>query len=464
MPGGPFFNPGNWSGVGNRPRRKSDRQASADLRRERQDDQSKKLRLRASRKDLAKGLPPIQSTAPSVMPTGTGIANISAIAAASGGIPGNKGVRRARAGAGVPSVDTSLNVNDKGILKRARNAAQIEYNPQIDAVRNLIQSTQSGVNRDIKDVQNAYGAVGGQIQAEIPQIGQNYDTQQARIAALYQQLGQGIDQRYNDTAASNAKAFEALGIQAAAPQVNQRQTADRDFLSQLAALQGQGVNDVLEVQQQGAQNLARNTGYRAGLEGANQSTNLQAQLADKLLELRSQKGSLIGNRAKSVRELADQYRTEAVSQAERDRAFGLDAAQFQESVRQNNIANAMDDRNFKQGVEMDRAKLVADTYGQQQKQSQVDLRSLDPQERAAYKADQLVPGSGDRMFAYLQNLVNSDPNIRRGFYVKQTPDGRTQQVRITPQQFGYLARKHAKLTGLPAGSVQKIAEAYWNEQ
>jgi hypothetical protein len=68
------------------------------------------------------------------------------------------------------------------------------------------------------------------------------------------------------------------------------------------------------------------------------------------------------------------------------------------------------------------------------------------------------------MFAYLQNLINSDKNIRRGFYIRTDNSGRQQRVPITPQQFGHLARKHAKITGLPAGSVQKIAEAYWNEQ
>jgi hypothetical protein len=244
----------------------------------------------------------------------------------------------------------------------------------------------------------------------------------------------------------------------------QGQTSDRDFLSQIAALQGQGVNNVLEVQQQGAVNLARNSQVRAGMEGANRQADLRNALADKLLELRTQRGSLKGNKARSTRELMEQYRDEAIAQAERDRAFALDAQQFQESVRQSN-------RDFRYGRQMDRANMAMQAAEMQaaqqqaaQEAAQVDFDSLDPQERAAAKADQLMPGSGDRMFAFLQNLINSDPNIRRGFYVKKDAEGRSQRVPMTAEQFGYLARKHAKITGLPAGSVQKIATAYWMER
>jgi hypothetical protein len=374
---------------------------------------------------------------------------------------GGRGGGRIRGGGGqIPSVDTSLNVDDKGILKRAHNAARIEYNPQIEAVRNLIQSTKSSTQRDITDVQGAYGAVQNQIQSEIPQIGQNFDTQQSKIQQAYDALSQGINQTYDATAARNQAEFERLGIQAALPQTQQGMTSDRDFLSQIAKLQGQGVQDVLETEQQGAQNLARNTGYRVGLEGANRASDLQSALADKILELRTQKGSLRANKARTVRELQDQYRSEAQAQAERDRAFGLDVAQFQEGVRESN-------RDFRYGREQDRANLAlgaAKLQAEQAQQSAQDFKDLDPQERAAAKADQLVPGSGDRMFAYLQNLINSDKNIRRGFYIRTDNSGRQQRVPITPQQFGHLARKHANITGLPAGSVQKIAEAYWNEQ
>jgi hypothetical protein len=160
----------------------------------------------------------------------------------------------------------------------------------------------------------------------------------------------------------------------------------------------------------------------------------------------------------------DQYTQEARANAEHDRAFGLNAAQFKESVFQ-------DRRNFRQNQEESQASLGLKAAELQQqsaadaaKQQQADYKNLDPQERAAAKADQLVPGSGARMFAYLQNLMNSDKNIRRGFYLKQTPDGKTIQVKITPEQFGYLAAKQAKVTGLPKGSVQKIATAYWMER
>lgn len=416
-------------------------------------------------KKLSKGLPPI---APDIIPPGTGAASRVARVTGSTGSASSIG-NGANVGAGRrPSTpSTSLSVNDDGTLARAKNAASIEYNPQIEAVRGLIQQTQNQAQSGIADTTDAYGALQGQIKKEIPGIGSNFDTQQAKIAGLYSQLSGGIDQRYNDTAARDKAEFERLGIQDATPAVMQGQTSDRDFLSQIAKLQGQGVNDALEVEQQGAQNLARNTGYRAGLEGANRASDMRNTLADKILELRTQKTTLKGAKGKSTRELADQYHTEAVSQAERDRAFGLDAAQFQESVTQDRrnfrytkSQDAVDTELKQAGLGIDAAKVRAAAV----KDGKIDLKSLDPQETVAYKANQLVPGSGDRMFAYLQNLINSDPNIRRGVYIKtDASSGRTREQKITPEQFGYLARKHAKVTGLPPGSVQKIATAYWME-
>jgi hypothetical protein len=265
-----------------------------------------------------------------------------------------------------------------------------------------------------------------------------------------------IDARYGATQGRNAAEFERLGIQAATPSSGAALTSDRDFLSGIAGLQGAGIQGALELQQQGAAGATQSNANRAGFEGANQQREMRETLAEKILALRTQKGSLVGNKARARRELTDQYHQEAIAQAERDRAFGLDAAQFRESVFQ-------DRRNFRQGQEEFQAGAALDS-AKLQKQSAADFKSLDPQEHAAAKADQLVPGSGDRMFAYLQQLIRSDKNIRRGFYLKQTPDGKTIQVKITPEQFGYLAAKQAKLTGLPKGSVQKIATAYWMER
>lgn len=457
MPGGPFYNPGIHGGNPFRvKRRKSDRQASADLRRERQDDQSAKLRKRlkveATRAELARGLPPIQNvSAPSVMTPGNGIAGAGRITRRRGG-----GV----AAGGMPSIDTDLDVNTKGIRKRAKNAASMEYNPQIAAVRQMLQSTRKEGRDDIADTSAAYQALQAAIQGQIPGVNKVYDDAQAQQQALYEKLTGDIDARYNATADRNAAEFERLGIQAATPSTGAALTSDRDFLSGIAGLQGAGIQGALELQQRGAAGMTQANANRAGFEGANQQREMRESLAEKILALRTQKGSLVGNKARARRELTDQYHQEAIAQAERDRAFGLDAAQFQESVFQ-------DRRNFRQAQEEAQAGFALDAAKLQQdaaEQSATDFKSLDPQERAAAKAEQLVPGSGDRMFAYLQNLIRSDKNIRRGFYLKNTPDGRTIQVKITPEQFGYLAAKQAKLTGLPKGSVQKIATAYWMER
>jgi hypothetical protein len=410
-----------------------------------------KAKRNNNKADLAKNLPPIQkpkNSPPGIMTPGSGIAGAGR---RSGG-----GVRAGK----MPNIDTDLDVDDKGIFKRAKNAAAMEYNPQIAAIRNMLQSTQREGKDDIKDTGQAYAALQASIQGQLPGVNKVYDDAQAQQQALYAKLTGDIDARYGATQDRNAAEFERLGIQAATPSTGAALTSDRDFLSGIAGLQGAGIQGALELQQQGAAGTTRSNATRAGFEGANQQREMRETLAEKILALRTQKGSLVGNKARARRELTDQYHQEAIAQAERDRAFGLDAAQFRESVFQ-------DRRNFRQGQEeaqagfaLDAAKLQQDA----QEQSAADFKSLDPQERAAAKADQLVPGSGARMFAYLQNLIRSDKNIRRGFYLKQTPDGKTIQVKITPEQFGYLAAKQAKLTGLPKGSVQKIATAYWMER
>jgi hypothetical protein len=328
----------------------------------------------------------------------------------------------------------------------------------------MIGQTQTEGQQGIQKTGDAYAALQKSIQGQVPGVNKAYDDAQAQQAALYAKLTGGIDERYNATQQRDASEFERLGIQAATPSTGAALTSDRDFLSGIAGLQGAGIQGALELQQRGAADLTQGNANRAGLAGANAQTDMRQELASKILELRSQKTSLKGNKARSRRELMDQYTQEARANAEHDRAFGLDAAQFKESVFQ-------DRRNFRQNQEESQASLGLKAAELQQqsaadaaKQQQADYKNLDPQERAAAKADQLVPGSGARMFAYLQNLMNSDKNIRRGFYLKQTPDGKTIQVKITPEQFGYLAAKQAKVTGLPKGSVQKIATAYWMER
>lgn len=413
-----------------------------------------------SRKDIRQGMANVgRSSAPGVISPGSGIAgggNINARVSSRG--PGSRG--------GIPAIDESLDVNEKGIFKRAKNAARIEYNPQIEAIRNLIKQTKGEGQEAIQDTGNMYQALARSIGGEIPGTNQRYDQAQANIGQQYQQLASGINQSYDATAARNAEKFASLGIGDITQPALAGQTSDRDFLSQLANLQGTGIQGIMEAQQQGAVDLQRNTQSRAGMEGVNRTADLQDELADRILELRTNKTSLQGNKARSIRELTEQYRDEAVAQAERDRAFGLDAAQFRESVRQNNISNRMANREFNYGMEMDRAGLALDAAEMQaksQEQQAADFKSLDPQERAAAKAEQLIPGSGDKVFSFLQSLINSNPNIRRGFRVRMDSSGREQRVPITPEQFGYLARKHAKLTGLPKGSIQKIATAYWQE-
>ena len=408
--------------------------------------------------DLAAGLPPIKKPAPGIMTPGSGIAGAGRISASARG--GGRGIAAGK----MPHVNTGLNIDTSDVAKRAQNAAAMEYNPQLDAIRQMIGQTQTEGQRGIQQTGDAYSALQKSIQGQVPGVNKAYDDTQAQQAALYAKLTGDIDARYNATQGRDAAEFERLGIQAATPSTGAALTSDRDFLSGIAGLQGAGIQGALELQQRGAVDLTRGNANRAGLAGANAQTDMRQELASKILELRSQKTSLKGNKARSRRELMDQYTQEARANAERDRAFGLDAAQFQESVFQ-------DRRNFRQNQEESQASLGLKAAELQQsaaadaaKQQQVDFKSLDPQERAAAKADQLVPGSGARMFAYLQNLMNSDKNIRRGFYLKQTPDGKTIQVKITPEQFGYLAAKQAKITGLPKGSVQKIATAYWMER
>lgn len=434
-----------------------DKKASTDLRRERQPEQTKAMRARATRAKLKEDLPPI-APPPGVLSPGSGLAGASSISAIL-----NNGGGGVRAGGRAPAVDSSLAINASGSLKRATNAASVEFNPQLEAIRTLIDQTQNTGQRGIQQTGNAYGALQTGLQKEVPGINQTFDASQAKTAAIYAALNKQIQDQYGGTAARDTTEFERLGIQQANP-VLQGQTTDRDFLSKIAALQGQSSNDSSELLQSGAAGSAQNNATMAGFAGVNAQTDQRNNLADALLKLRSQRTSIAGAKGKSIRELTEQYREEATAQAERDRAFKLDAQQFQESIKTNR-------RDFRYGKEMDRAKLGMDVAALQAgqaadaaKASQVDWDSLDPAETAAAKADQLVPGSGDRMFAYLQNLIRSNKDIQRGFYLKDDGTGKKIQVKMTAERFGVLAARNAKIAGLPKGSVQKIASTYWSER
>jgi len=530
-----------------------------------------KATKKSSLKDkLREGLPPKgNGVAPGVISPGTGLGGAAAIAKilrntgaghkvnAGGNIAAETGVRagvnvrpginvkaggnideeiNVSAGGRIPSVDTSLDVNNKGSARRAYNAAAVEYNPQLDAIRTLVAQTQNQGQRGIQQTDDAYDSLQAGLQRDVPRINNNFDASQAKTSAIYDALNTQIQDQYGGTAARDTAEFERLGISQANP-VLQGQTADRDFLSKIAALQGQSANDSSELLQSGAAGLARNNAAMAGFAGANAQTDQRNNLADELLKLRSQKTSVEEAKGKSIRELTDQYKDEETAQAERTRAFELDAEQFRESVRtdrrdfkygretnerdfaanqetdqrnfrygkqtdqrdfrygkqtderdfrygkqtdernfaanqetdrRNFISNQRTDRrDFRYGRKMDEVKVAMDSAALQAAGSEVpetDWDSLDPAETAAAKADQLVPGSGDRMFAYLQNLIRSNKDIQRGFYLKDDGTGKKIQVKMTAEKFGTLAANNAKIAGLPKGSVQKIASTYWSEK
>lgn len=392
----------------------------------------------------ASGLPP------NIMPTGTGVVGLNI----TGSLP---------SGGKVPAVETSLKVNDKNIFARAKNAAGIEYDPQIDAIKSLISSTDKKGQAGISDTGSAYDALSRATAAGVGGVNKRYDDAQAAIAAMTAKLSGGIDQRYNDTASRSAEEFQRLGIQDATPTVQKGMTSDRDFLAELSKLQGAGTNNVLEMQQQGAVNLQQNSAMRTGMEGANRTADMRNSLAEKLLQLNQQQGSMVGTKAKAIRELSEKYRDEQIAQAERDRAFKLDAQQFQESTRQNNISNSMRNREFNWGMETDKANMAMKA-AEMNAPAPVDIKSLDPAERAAYKYEQLQPGHGERAIAFLQKVINSDVNIRRGYYSKMDKNtGKEIKSPMTPERFGHIVRNRSKGTKLDPGSIQKIAALYWKE-
>jgi hypothetical protein len=449
--------PGTWSGTGNKP--KSGKSQVYRGKTVARPNSGKKLidKIYGAARVSGKGLPPIHKTPPAIVTTGTGVGNAVATLGSLTNSPVGGGI-----GAGaIPSLDTGLHVNTSDVAKRAKTAAAVEYNPQIDAIKNMIGSTQKAGDRNIQDTTSSYAALQAAIQKQLPGVNANYDNAQAQTAQAYQQLIQATDSQYANTAASDKAEFARLGI-SDANGVLAKQSSDQNFIDALTRMQAQGAASASDLQQQGAAGLTQNNANNAGLAGANAGRDMRNTLAAQILQMRQQKGSLQGTKGKAIQQLMDQYNQEALANAQQDRAFGLQAAQFGEGVLQ-------DRRNFKQSQETSQANLALGAYkanlsAQQAatKQQAADYKNLDPQERAAAKAEQLVPGSGDRVFAYLQKLFNSDPNVRRGYYIKNQ-GGKTVQVKITPEQFGYLARQSAGVTGLPKGSVEKIATAYWQE-
>lgn len=373
--------------------------------------------------------------------------------------------------------------------QRAQTSANLEYDPQIAAVKALVQSQTAKANDNQSAISKLYSALTDKITGQAPEIKQNYATAESGVDSRTADVTKAIDDRYNATAARNANAFEALGIDQATPQVSQRGLQDRDFIASMLAAQGQGTKNVLDIQEHGATDLNRAQGNMAAGEGANRQADIRSQLADQLFSLGSQENSLGASKQSAIAKLIDQYKSEdfrnnlqvaGMHQNVADSNASIlaqlagmhqNVANTNASIRQQNAGRQMDAQQQNAALQMQAANLGLDTAKFRASMAQtpsVDRSKLNPTQALAYDADQLAPGKGSNYVSLLQSLIKSDKRFLDGRildgYKKDYSGNPVPTYRkTTANGFAAVAARKAKAAGLNPSYTQQLAMQYWND-
>jgi len=205
--------------------------------------------------------------------------------------------------------------SDSDLRNQANQQAALKYDPLIQALQQNLGSAKTNSVEASKKVGDLYGGLARALAAQMPVITNQFKAAEDQSKQNYANLTNQINSNYQGAQDAQAAELQRLNIQAALPQSTQQLNADRQYLGNQAANNGQSIDDALRLMGQGESDFA----HRASIIAPQQGANLQADLASKLNDLQNQINQQIagykGQEAASAADLFSQLQSSASKSA-----------------------------------------------------------------------------------------------------------------------------------------------------
>jgi hypothetical protein len=177
------------------------------------------------------------------------------------------------------------------LARQAMAMASAQYDPVISQLRNQAGVAQSRAERNKAQLGGMFQGLSNSLMGDIAPIQQQYANTKQQTADQYTQLQNQLKSQYSESQAQQEAMLRRLNIEAAAPDVFEGQTSDKDMYLANAATESQNVQSQLAQQEGGAVNYTRQGAELARTEGTNRQADLMANLSDYLAQIEGQVGA-----------------------------------------------------------------------------------------------------------------------------------------------------------------------------
>lgn len=315
-------------------------------------------------------------------------------------------------------------------LQAAALAAE-QYDPQINNLRRLMQTTSKRGNENVKALGSMFNALSGSLQADIPKIQADTKKSKGQTQAEYNDLRANLAKQFADSRAAQMAEMKALGIEAAAPDVLPEQHADENFFQSQTAQQGQQALDYLTSIGRNSEEFTRQGAQLARTEGTNRQADVRQQLADLLNEYEGQIGDLGAAKQSSAAAMLAQLMGQV---QENQTKFGQQA--------------------FENKLQLGKFKLDMDKFAADQSKSAMGPNYKDGLLGASQWLNQAAPGRAPELINLVMESLNL-PEVREG----QFAGSGGLPVKMTPEQHAALLRNLANSRGFNSTDQTALTQA-----
>lgn len=181
------------------------------------------------------------------------------------------------------------NMGDLDAQAQAQVSAQ--YDPLIAALRNQMGAAQGRAGRNKEQLGQMYTALSSSLQGDVPELQQMYADTKQQSQGNYDNLQKDIQGQYANSQSEQEAMWKRLNIEAAAPELSQRQMTDRDFFMNRAKADAQTQQSAIGQEERGAVNYTQQGSQIARSEGVNRQADLMSQLEELLQTYEGQIGA-----------------------------------------------------------------------------------------------------------------------------------------------------------------------------
>lgn len=230
------------------------------------------------------------------------------------------------------------------ILKRQASATVgAQYDPQIEALKREMGSTEKRAKKNQKSVKGMYKALGSDIDSQMAAIGHQFDQAESEANSRYADAKNALQGSYNEQAANQDAVLRRLGIAAAEPDANQQMNADQAYFQQQQSSDKRQLLDALAQMEGADKSYNRQSADNAVLAGTNRAADIGTQLEDYLQQAGGQLTGLMSGKESAVAAMLAQLQqsdAQNVHQQEQD-AFNRIMAlnRFQLDIAKQQAAN-----------------------------------------------------------------------------------------------------------------------------